>query len=80
MASYTRTILPEQKTTPVLAPFRTTTELLAARKATSDSPRALRPETTGLALPISVLKLLSCQSTAGETTRGPPLMDPPRSC
>ena len=74
-------VRPEQKTTPVLAPFRAT-ELLASRKQPVESTRALGagPREFDRVLPVSEENLFSCQSKAGETTRGPPLMDPPRSC
>jgi len=75
-----QTVLPEQKTTPVLAPFRATTETLASRKQSVESCSPLAPFAFGLPLPAGPPELLSRQITAGETTRGPPLMDPPRTC
>ena len=77
-----RTVRPEQKTTPVLAPFRVVNEALASRKQPIESARTFAPGLSeiGVALPARTFALLSCQSKAGETTRGPPLMDPPRSC
>jgi hypothetical protein len=81
-ALVTGSVLPEQKTTPVLAPFRAPNETLVSRKAPVDAPRALEARTSefGRILPASEAELLSYQSIAGETTRGPPLMDPPRFC
>jgi hypothetical protein len=80
--AFARSVLPEQKATPVLAPFRAGTETLACRKQTGDAPYTFGAglNAIDLALPAHALQLLSCQSTAGETTRGPPLMDPPRFC
>ena len=73
-------VRPEQKTTPVLAPFRSS-ELLASRKQPVDAPRALGAGNEfGRVLPATEVHLLSCQSIAGENTRGPPRMDPPRFC
>jgi hypothetical protein len=75
-------VRPEQKATPVLAPFRAPNETLASRKPLAETSRALDADVRefGRVLPACAADLLSCQSTAGETTRGPPLMDPPRSC
>jgi len=77
-----RTVRPEQKTTLTLAPFRATGESVASRKPSTETARPFdaRAPQYGLALPGRALELLSSQSKAGETTRGPPLMDPPRSC
>ncbi|HEX4139408.1 MAG TPA: hypothetical protein VHY09_03615 [Candidatus Methylacidiphilales bacterium] len=70
-----------QKTTPVLAPYRAN-ELLASRKQPVEASRPLGAGggELGRVLPLCPVDLLSCQSLAGETTRGPPLMDPPRFC
>ena len=80
-AVVTGSVLPEQKTTPVLAPYRAT-ELLASRKQPVETTRALGAgaSESGRVLPLCQRVLFSYQSTAGETTRGPPLMDPPRFC
>ena len=81
-AVFSRTVRPEQKTTLTLAPFRATGESVASRKPSTETARPFdaRAPQYGLALPSRALELLSSQSKAGETTRGPPLMDPPRSC
>ena len=74
------TVRPEQKATPVLAPFRAN-ELLVSRKQPVDAPRTFgRSGEFGRLLPLSEKHLLSCQSIAGENTRGPPRMDPPCFC
>jgi hypothetical protein len=80
--SLSRTVRPEQKTTPVLAPFRAVNEAIASRKQLIESPRTFAPGVSeiAMALPARTFALFSCRSKAGETTRGPPLMDPPRSC
>ncbi len=80
--SLSRTVRPEQKTTPVLAPFRAVNEPVASRKQSLEAARTFAPGVAevSLALPVRSFALISCQSIAGETTRGPPLMDPPRSC
>jgi len=76
----TGSVRPEQKTTPVLAPFRSS-DLLVSRKQPVDASRnLLGGNEFGSILPACPMPLLSCQSTAGENTRGPPLMDPPRLC
>jgi hypothetical protein len=73
-------VRPEQKATPVLAPFRAN-EFLFSRKQPVDAPRALRVAGEfGRVLPASEMHLLSCQLITGENTRGPPRMDPPRFC
>ena len=73
-------VRPEQKATPVLAPFRAN-EFLVNRKQPVDASRALEGGGEfGRVLPVSEMHLLSCQSIAGENTRGPPRMDPPRFC
>jgi hypothetical protein len=66
----------------MLAPFRASTESLACRKQPVDLPRTFDADTCelGRALPDKPLDLLSWQSIAGESTRGPPRMDPPCSC
>jgi len=79
-AAITGSVRPEQKTTPVLAPFRAS-DLLVSRKQPVDASRNLGGGNEfGRVLPVREMHLLSCQSTAGETTRGPPRMDPPRFC
>lgn len=77
-----RTVRPEQKATPVIAPFRVVNETPASRKPPLDSARTFAPGVSSFALllPADAFLLLSCQSKAGETTRGPPRMDPPRFC
>jgi hypothetical protein len=76
----TGSVRPEQKTTPVLAPYRSS-DLLVSRKQPVDASRILfGAKEFGSIVPVCQMHLLSCQSTAGETTRGPPLMDPPRLC
>ena len=79
---YSPSVRPEQKTTPVLAPFRIVNEALASRKQPIESARTFAPAASPIAilLPTSAFVLLSYQSKAGETTRGPPRMDPPLSC
>jgi len=81
-AVLTGSVLPVQKTTPVIAPFRAPNETLASRKPPVETSRVLdsRSREFGRVLPACEAVLLSCQSLAGETTRGPPLMDPPRFC
>jgi hypothetical protein len=81
-AVFAGSVRPEQKATPMLAPFRVSTESPACRKQPIDLPRTFGadPCELGDALPAKPVDLLSCQSIAGETTRGPPRMDPPCSC
>jgi len=78
-----RTVRPEQKTPPVLAPLRLTYQSFASRKQASNLPRALS-RSTGfrytLILADSWFKPLCPQPNSGETTRGPPRMDPPIFC
>jgi hypothetical protein len=80
--AFSRTVRPEQKTTPVLAQFRAVNAALASRKQPVESVRTFAPSVSefGLMLPSNAFASFSCQSKAGETTRGPPLMDPPRFC
>jgi hypothetical protein len=81
-ATFSRSVRPEQKTTPVLAPFRAVNEALSSRKQPIETGRSF---VTGISklpliLPDNPFDLLSYQSKAGESTRGPPRMDPPLSC
>jgi hypothetical protein len=81
-AVFAGSVRPEQKATPMLAPFRASTESLACRKQPIDLPRPFHADTCelGSALPAKPIDILSCQSIAGESTRGPPRMDPPSFC
>ena len=66
----------------MLAPFRLVNESPACRKQPLDVPRTFGADAheLGRALPAKSPDLLSYQSIAGESTRGPPRMDPPCSC
>jgi hypothetical protein len=77
-----RSVRPEQKATPTLAPFRAPIEVFASRKQPSENGRSfgqggfryvLKARSDGL-------RSLCFLSRLGQTTRGPPLMDPPLSC
>jgi hypothetical protein len=80
--SVSRTVRSEQKATPVLAPFRAANEVFVSRKQSMEAARSFTSGVSeiSLAVPAGAFALLSCQSPAGETTRGPPPMDPPHSC
>jgi hypothetical protein len=77
-----RSVRPEQKATPVLAAFRPLNDAAASRRPPVESTRAFPPGLSEIG-PTDLAHFfasLSCQLTAGETTRGPPRMDPPSFC
>ena len=78
-----RTVRPEQKTPPVLAPLRVSDQSLASRKQIVGTPRYFDSSKCyrySLIPARCWLKSLSSQLNSGQTTRGPPLMDPPHFC
>ena len=78
-----RTVRPVQKAPPILAPLRVTSQSFASRKQATGTPRYFDVSKCfryALVSPACGLKGLSSQQKSGETTRGPPRMDPPISC
>jgi hypothetical protein len=77
--AYLRTVLPEQKAPPTLAPLRLTNESLVSRKQPSgtvpatDVSRCFRYALVSL----GQLDPLCPQINSEQNTRGPPRMDPP---
>jgi hypothetical protein len=71
-----RSVRPEQKTTPILAPFRVTTDSFSIRKQPLEAGRTFsaRDLRYVLKIPATGLRSLCSQSNLGETTRGPPPM------
>ena len=77
-----RTVRPEQKTPPVLAPLRVSNQAFASRKQASGTPRYFDGSKCfryALIPPGGWLNTLCSQPNSGESTRGPPRMDPPFS-
>jgi hypothetical protein len=78
-----RTVRPEQKAPPVLAPLRLVNTAFSSRKQASGNPRAFDgyPDFRyAWITPFQQLDALISQPKTGEITRGPPRMDPPFSC
>jgi hypothetical protein len=78
-----RTVLPEQKTPPVLVPMRLFNEAFASRKQASTTPRPFdgsRGFRYAWIQPDCWLNAPGSQPNSGQITRGPPRMDPPISC
>jgi hypothetical protein len=76
-------MLPAQNTPPVLSPLRLSDQVYTSRKQASGTPRSLESALDfryALSLPECWLITLCPQAHSGETTRGPPRMDPPRFC
>jgi len=81
--AFLRPVLPEQKTPPVLAPVRLLNEAFVCRKQVSGTPRYSDNSNCyrySLISPYAWFKALCPQPNSGESTRGPPLMDPPILC
>jgi hypothetical protein len=73
----------EQKAPLILAPFRISNEIFASRKQGAGTPRnfgGLKNFRYALLLPDCWLNPLCPQPNSGESTRGPPRMDPPIFC
>ena len=81
--AFLRTVRPEQKTPPVLTPLRVSNESFVSRKQVSGAPRAYGGS-NGFQYALTAsddgFKALCPQPNSGETTRGPPRMDPPILC
>jgi hypothetical protein len=78
-----RTVRPEQKAPPVLAPLRLTYQTFANRKQVSSTSRTFDRSAGfryALVMPDAWLKVLCPQPNSGESTRGPPRMGPPIFC
>ena len=76
-------VRPEQKAPPVLAPMRISDQVLVSRKQASGAPRSfdgLKYFRYVLISPSYWLNVLCPQPNSGESTRGPPRMDPPTFC
>ena len=76
-------MLPEQKAPPILSPLRLSDQAYTSRKQASANPRFFdgsKQFRYALHLPACWLVALCPQPKSGETTRGPPRMDPPVSC
>ncbi len=74
---------PEQKAPPILASLRISNQAFASRKQTSGTPRSFdgsRCFRYALISPECWLQTLCPQPNSGESTRGPPRMDPPIFC
>jgi hypothetical protein len=73
----------EQKAPPILAPFRISNQIFASRKPAPGTPRHFDDSKCfryALILPDCWLNPLCSQPNSGESTRGPPRMDPPIFC
>jgi hypothetical protein len=78
-----RMMRPEQKAPPVLAPLRVFNQAFASRKQVSGTPRSFDESKCfryALLSPACRLNTLCSQPNSGESTRGPPRMDPPIFC
>jgi hypothetical protein len=78
-----RMMRPEQKAPPVLASLRASIQTNSSRKQATGSPRTFDDSNCfryALALPGDWLNDLCSQPKSGESTRGPPRMDPPTLC
>ncbi len=75
-----RMMRPEQKATPILASLRISNPALISRKQAPGAPRYFDDSKCfryALSLPEGWLNPLCPQPKSGESTRGPPRMDPP---
>jgi hypothetical protein len=78
-----RMMRPEQKAPPILAPLRVSNQAFASRKQASGAPRNFDGSKCfryALISPGCYLNTLCPQPNSGESTRGPPRMDPPTFC
>jgi len=76
-------VRPEQKTPPVLAPMRVSNQVFASRRQAPGVPRSFDDSKCfryALIAPGCCLNTLCPQPNSGESTRGPPRMDPPIFC
>jgi hypothetical protein len=81
--AFLRTVRPDQKTPPVLAPLTISTQTFVSRKQGSGTPRYFDGSKCfryALISSSAWLLTLCSQSNTGGNTRGPPFMDPPILC
>jgi hypothetical protein len=76
-------VRPEQKAPPMLSPLRLSDQTYGSRKQAPGTPRSYDGSKYfryALSLPFVSMVALCPQPKSGETTRGPPRMDPPLLC